>query len=106
MKYARAAFGLIGGLGLAATMPALAAVTSPSDQHTMEPMPQHVSSMPPQHSVALLQESLDSTGANLRVDGIWGAKTEAALRRYQRQHGLQITGHVDTTTRRMLAPIG
>ena len=47
------------------------------------------------HKVALLQEALDSTGANLRIDGVWGPATERALKHYQRQAGLPVTGKLD-----------
>src|ERR1700751_2390248 len=109
MKYytgALAAFGLIGGIALTGSIPALAAVTSTAPQHSMAPIPERVPSMAPKHGVALLQEALNSTGANLRADGIWGPNTETALRSYQRQHGLQVTGRLDTATRQALDPIG
>jgi len=34
-----------------------------------------------------------------RVDGDLGLKTEAALKHYQDEHGLQVTGELDTATR-------
>jgi peptidoglycan hydrolase-like protein with peptidoglycan-binding domain len=58
------------------------------------------------HRLAVLQESLDSTGANLRVDGVWGPNTQAALENYQQQNGLQPTGTLDSATRARLDPIG
>ena len=106
MKYSLAAFGFIGAMALAAALPADAAVTSSVTQPTMKPMPERVTSIPPQHSVALMQEALNSEGAHLHVDGVWGLHTEAALRTYQRRNGLQVTGHFDTATRHMLNPIG
>ncbi len=103
---ALAAFGLVGGMALTAALPANAAVTPATPQHPTSTMPERVSSIQPQHSVALMQEALNSTGARLRVDGIWGSITEAALRNYQKQHGLDVTGHLNTATRQMLDPIG
>jgi peptidoglycan hydrolase-like protein with peptidoglycan-binding domain len=52
--------------------------------------------------VAQLQRSLDANGANLRVDGVMGPDTAAALRDYQQQHGLQPTGQLDAQTRQSL----
>jgi N-acetylmuramoyl-L-alanine amidase len=39
-----------------------------------------------------LQESLVALGYNITVDGIFGAKTEAALKEYQTAHGLEPDG--------------
>ena len=55
---------------------------------------------------ALLQEALDSTGANLRIDGVWGPATERALKHYQRQAGLPVTGKLDQANSSELDPIG
>ena len=56
--------------------------------------------------VALVQEALDSTGANVRIDGAWGPTTEAALKHYQRQNGLPVTGRLDKATQTKLDPTG
>jgi peptidoglycan hydrolase-like protein with peptidoglycan-binding domain len=58
------------------------------------------------HRVAVLQEALDSAGANLRIDGSLGPATEAALKHYQQQNGLQVTGKLDQATWAQLDPIG
>lgn len=42
--------------------------------------------------VRRMQEALNRNGANLKVDGILGAKTETAIRQYQRQHHLRTDG--------------
>ena len=62
--------------------------------------------MMPAHKVALVQEALNSTGADLKVDGVWGPNTESALRAYQRSHNLPATGHLGPATRAKLDPIG
>lgn len=36
------------------------------------------------------------------VDGIWGARTRAAVRQFQRQSGIPITGKLDTVTKARL----
>lgn len=58
------------------------------------------------HRTALVQEALNSTGADLRVDGVWGPNTEQALKTYQRDHNLPVTGHLDHATMMHLDPIG
>jgi hypothetical protein len=103
MKLAKSA---IAGLGLAGSLfcvgPALAAAASQSTAPAVHEV-QHPASL---HRVAILQEALNSEGAHLKVDGIWGPSTEMALRHYQRQNGLQVTGKLDQATRGSLAPIG
>ena len=54
------------------------------------------------HSVEAVQTSLDRGGANIPVDGIWGPKTSAALKSFQKDHGLPATGHLDNKTREAL----
>lgn len=46
-------------------------------------------------SVARLQAKLDHNGAHLRVNGIWGSATQAALQRYERRNGVQRSGEFD-----------
>jgi len=48
--------------------------------------------------VAEIQELLRAHGFRLRVDGVYGQKTEAAIRRFQRQHRLRVDGCVGTNT--------
>jgi len=60
------------------------------------------STAPADPQVAQLQRALDANGANVRVDGVMGPDTQAALRDYQQQHGLQPTGMLDAQTRTSL----
>lgn len=47
-------------------------------------------------SVRALQKKLNEGGAGLKVDGLFGKKTEAALKQFQRSHGNgQATGYAD-----------
>ena len=110
-----ASIGLIGGMSLMTLTPVIAATPNeaPSGSAvTHSPVPSTSNPIranndpAPVHSVAILQEALDGGGANLRVDGIWGPATEVALKRYQKQNGLQVTGRLDQATRLMLDPIG
>ncbi len=52
--------------------------------------------------VRALQQALNEKGASLRVDGIMGPNTRAALRNYQQQNGLRATGTIDQQTRQSL----
>jgi peptidoglycan hydrolase-like protein with peptidoglycan-binding domain len=112
-----ASVGLIGGVCLGTLVPAIAATPDPGTGGSGATAPQYQApptngpvqqarGRVPVHSVAVLQEALNSVGANIRVDGIRGPATEAALRHYQQQNGLQITGELDQATRARLDPIG
>jgi LysM repeat protein len=62
-------------------------------------------SLNPQH--AGLQVALRAQGLYLGpIDAIIGPKTVAAVRAFQRAHGLHVTGIADLTTRRQLGPLG
>ena len=59
----------------------------------------------PQH--AGLQVALRAQGLYLGpIDAIIGPKTVAAVRKFQRVHGLRVTGIADVRTRRELGPLG
>lgn len=50
-------------------------------------------------TISAIQESLKEAGHDVgAVDGIWGPKTEAALREFQEARGLEPTGTVDDRT--------
>jgi peptidoglycan hydrolase-like protein with peptidoglycan-binding domain len=111
-----ACLGFIGAAGLFPLASAIAAVPSNGTSgSTMNSSPSGIApaSGPAQarhatHSqrVALVQEALDSTGAKVRIDGAWGPATEAALKHYQRQNGLVVTGQLDKATQTKLDPTG
>ena len=62
-------------------------------------------SVNPQH--AGLQVALRAQGLYLGpIDAIIGPKTVAAVRAFQRGHGLHVTGIADIGTRRQLGPLG
>ena len=46
-------------------------------------------------SVRKLQEALNTAGYNLNVDGVFGTKTQDAVRRYQTANGMAVSGSVD-----------
>ena len=100
---------LIGGICCAGLLPALASTTNTARQsaagtlnNTLREVP-HPASL---RRVAVLQERLDRMGAHLKVNGIWGPATEAALRHYKRQEGLPASGELDQATRAPLPPVG
>jgi peptidoglycan hydrolase-like protein with peptidoglycan-binding domain len=49
-------------------------------------------------TVRSLQYLLNAHGAGLAVDGLFGAKTDAAVRAFQRAHGLVVDGVVSQQT--------
>jgi len=53
---------------------------------------------PAQQRVAKLQMALNSNGAQLDVDGKMGPKTADALKAFQQQHNLKVTGRPDAAT--------
>ena len=45
-----------------------------------------------------VQQALRRDGFNIAVDGIWGPKTQGALREFQQNRGLEATGDVNAQT--------
>lgn len=52
----------------------------------------------PQATVKALQEALNKQGIAVKADGVWGDETRAAIRKYQSQHHLPVTGEPDKAT--------
>ena len=84
----------------AVTAPAAAqpAVTAPAKAKKTKAM-KAVKRSP---KVRTLQDALNSKGAKLKVDGIMGKKTRMALKSFQKQNGLKVTGKVDSATKKAL----
>jgi peptidoglycan hydrolase-like protein with peptidoglycan-binding domain len=57
----------------------------------------------PDEKVKDIQEALNKAGAKLKVDGIMGKKTHAAIKNFQKKQGLKVTGEPDKET---LAKLG
>jgi hypothetical protein len=55
-----------------------------------------------QQSIVDLQQALNKNGAKIKVDGKMGPETRGALRQYQQQNNLRVTGSLDAETRAKL----
>lgn len=91
----------LAGCGSSTSAPPPAPVASPAPP--APPAPPPAPPMPPgltpqQQHVAQLQTALNANGAHLDVDGRMGAKTRAALKTFQAQHKLKVTGQPDSAT--------
>lgn len=54
-------------------------------------------------SVKSAQEALNRNGASLTADGKMGPKTTAAIKSFQKSHGLKVTGKLDAKTKKALS---
>ena len=78
------------GLGLAALTPA-AAQPAPPPLAYVQPLPSA--------AVQTVQDRLRQSGVYTgRIDGIWGADSQASLERFQQAHQLQVTGQLNQAT--------
>lgn len=60
---------------------------------------QGTQTMPRDEYLRAVQQSLNDQGYDAgKVDGKWGAKTAAALKKFQGDHGLQANGQIDAQT--------
>ncbi|MEG4453343.1 penicillin-insensitive murein endopeptidase [Microcoleus sp. N9_A1] len=55
--------------------------------------------------VRKLQEDLVEIGINIKIDGIFGSNTDAAVRQFQQNHGLEVDGIAGIVTQAKLAQI-
>jgi peptidoglycan hydrolase-like protein with peptidoglycan-binding domain len=68
----------------------------------MKAKPKTMAKKAPDKSVMMIQEALNKNGAKLAVDGRMGKMTRTALRKYQKDNGLKVTGMVDKATKAKL----
>jgi|GEM_PF-3575633 len=99
-------FGLIVGLALTAGLAAcaddkMAAAPAAAPAAAAAPAPAPAP-MTAKEKTAAIQTALNKNGAKLKVDGIAGKKTAAAIAAYQKAHKLKVTGKADDKTSAML----
>ncbi len=61
-----------------------------------------VAAVKPNPKVRALQDALNAKGAKLKVDGVMGKQTRMALKAFQKDNGLKVTGKVDAATKKAL----
>lgn len=85
-----------------------AAIQTPAHAEATTPTPMkkavasaHKHRAPSAH-VKAIQDALDKSGANLKIDGLMGKNTRAALKKFQSGHGIKATGTADKATLKAL----
>ncbi len=58
----------------------------------------HISKVAVNAEIKNIQEALIKNGAKIKADGIMGKHTRAAIRSFQKKHGLKVTGKLDKMT--------
>ncbi len=96
-------FGMIVALAMTAGLAAcaddkMAAAPAPAPAPMAAPAPAPMKPMTAKEKTAAVQTALNSNGAKLTVDGIYGKKTAAAVASYQKSKGMKATGRVDAKT--------
>lgn len=54
------------------------------------------------NQIRQIQQALNDKGMKLGVDGVWGRRSDMALRNFQRRQGMAATGQLDPQTRAAL----
>lgn len=92
--------GLILAFGLG---PMAASVAEASKPAATQPVKAHKArKMIHSKKIMAVQEALNKAGFRLKVDGMMGKHTRAAIRKFQKEHMLKVTGRVDRETRAKL----
>lgn len=94
-------FGMIVALAMTAGLAACAddkMAAAPAPAPMAAPAPAPMKPMTAKEKTAAVQTALNSNGAKLTVDGIYGKKTAAAVASYQKSKGMKATGRVDAKT--------
>ena len=99
--------GIVCGCFLTCTIGSMAlaqAAKAPAEKQAVkaEKMPAKSAAMKSE-KVKAVQEGLNKAGAKVKVDGILGKETRAALKKFQKDSGLKVTGKADEAT---LAKLG
>ena len=90
---------------LAVTLPAIADnahAAAPAAKAEAKPVKMVKKHHAPSAHVKALQEALNKHGAKLKADGYWGHKTVRAVRAFQKENKLKVTGHADKATKKAL----
>jgi peptidoglycan hydrolase-like protein with peptidoglycan-binding domain len=89
----------VAGAGLVAALPLLTALPAAAQtQHDHSKPAATVTSAVPATTITALQQALNGQGIAVKVDGVLGEDTRAAIRSYQTQHHLPVTGEPDAAT--------
>ena len=89
---------LAAGAAIVAVTAALAGSSSlPTRAQTAPPTPGAPAALS-SATLKALQEALNKQGSAVKVDGVLGNETRAAIRQYQSQHHLPVTGEPDPAT--------
>ena len=56
----------------------------------------------PSAEIKAVQEALNQHGFNLKADGVMGRATKKALKKFQKDNGLKVTGKIDEPTKEKL----
>jgi peptidoglycan hydrolase-like protein with peptidoglycan-binding domain len=86
------------GIGVAQTGNTLSSNDSATNLPAWPVLSQGTNSSWPAVTVRSLQHLLNAHGASLDVDGVFGAKTDAGVRAFQRTHGLVVDGVAGANT--------
>lgn len=90
--------------GAAAILLAVALASMPSSNPTANAQTTpNTSASLPQSTVQALQEALNKQGIAVKADGVFSQETREAVRKFQSQHHLPVTGEADSAT---LAKLG
>lgn len=95
-------FGMIVALALTAGLAACAddkmAAPAAAPAPVAAPAPAPMKAMTAKEKTAAVQTALNANGAKLKVDGVYGKKTAAAVAHFQKSKGMKATGKVDDKT--------
>jgi peptidoglycan hydrolase-like protein with peptidoglycan-binding domain len=89
---------VVGLFGLGALAPAPVAAQDKPAAEMKKPAKKMAKKAKPSKAVMAVQEALNKNGAKLKIDGLMGKQTRAAIRAYQKANGLKATGRADKAT--------
>lgn len=99
------AAGLVVAMPIVSVMSAVPAMAAGTSESTTTKTPAVKGYMTGAKAVQKVQIALARSGANVAIDGIWGPKTTQALKTFQKDHHLKVTGYPDHATMKVLRSI-